>query len=548
MGYFSSHKGTVFLLAGTVSSFLYSASLSDLEAFTRSALTQKKVLTDRNVQERYRKVLSSYSPPQGPTKRDFEKVWTEIAKVRSGVSGVGARLLAERKPMAIQYSAPGKPTFRFERVRQGLHSVWLLESLREPEDACSPRDVLLVDRWTPLLQDAAFFTVERNGTFTGTSLLLVPVKNRGVSYMLVSPSDPKAQLPPDLLSAFLRDYRKREPRTLPFALLTQDASGAFRMTRVDPKGHSTEPLGPVEGFKLADPSARRIADAVPTRCYGKNPSSLGDGVPRSVASVGSPGIGVSVGININSNTGSTPSTSNSAAIVPNQGYSKVEDTLSTNENIQSSKQFPPEILKAKDTDTLVQKDALVSSPAVVPPSTSGKVSQDLEPQLVNMENAEQSGTRVPQISNPSPTASNYQPASSGNSSRPVGETRAGNNSVLASFSPSVAMPSTNSTPLTQNDKHLLKAIDDVKRALDEKKPLNPNLLSEIGRGASITQNPEIAKKARSAFSEAYYKGNPVDTFKKLQEIQRKRPEEAKLLLEEIRRNLCNYCDDCEACE
>src|SRR5690606_24872144 len=145
----------------------------------------------------------------------------------------------------------------------------------------------------------------KNAKYTGVTLMMVPVKGVRSQYLLVVPQDTSLILPEPLVSAFLRDYRKREPKALPFALLTRThaASLVYKIFEVDDQGHRGKNLGPLSGFRLMDPLAPRIAATVPPECQRRDVASLPPGSSSGIApSTNSPSTvsgGGSGGININ---------------------------------------------------------------------------------------------------------------------------------------------------------------------------------------------------------------------------------------------------------
>jgi hypothetical protein len=523
------------------------ASLTDLQAFTQSAGATKRVFSDRTVQSNYRKTLERYIPKAAPSAQDFEKVWEQLAKLRKNVGPVNERLMAERKPMAIQYS--GKPFYRFERV-QPLHSVWLLESMREPETTCGPRDSLLVDRWTPLLQDAAFFALEKDGKFTGSSVVMVPVRNGSSTFMLVSVGDRSAPIPPKLLAAFLRDYRTREPRALPYALLSKD-KGAYRMNRVDANGNSAGALGPVEGFQLVDPTARRITDAVPTRCATKSIATNSAPSAREVAAMAQPTAPITINVNPGNGTSNYSGAAESAApgnakatpapAAPSAqdkklqnapGGEKLPSPVSNNgglgkpvvNSIVNNNQFSPKVQNGTDypPPQLVDLGGRDRGPASLggsPPITRGN---GAAPLTVN-----------------APTSVANAGSGSGSAS--------GSNSASGSGASAQANPQQNNH-YTPNDRRLADAIQAGRKALDENKAVPKGTIENIARGSFITQDPELRKEAQRSISELYYKGDPIKAYQELRQVQENRPDEARNLIHQLNKDLCTYCSDCAYCK
>ncbi len=528
---------TAFLLglsaSASVSLSVRAASLSDLEAFTQSAGSAKRVFSDRTVQSNYRKTLQRYVPSTGPSAQDFEKVWEQLAKLRKQVGPVSERLLAQRKPMAIQYS--GKPFYRFERVTP-LHSVWLLESMREPEAACGARDSLLVDRWTPLLQDAAFFALERDGKFTGASVTMVPVRSGGSSYLLVSASDRSAPIPPKLLEAFLRDYRTREPRALPFALLTKE-NGAYRMNRVDSKGQKGGTLGPPEGFQLVDPTARKIVDAVPVRCAAKSIAMNSAPLSREVANMAQPSAPVTINVPApaatNFNGASVPPAADvKPAAAPSAQDRKLQD-LPAGGNA-------PTPLSSNGTGKPVV-NSIVNNNQFSPTLPAGKGAGDPPPELVNFGG----GNRNPA------SVGNAAPSAPFNGNRFAGVppiVNAPTNVASAASGAGAQATPQQTNHYTPNDRRLMDAIQRGRSALEGGQSIPKGTIADIARGSLITQDPELKREAKRSMSELYFKGNPATAYQEIRAVQEKYPEEARNLIQQINSDLCTHCPDCNSCK
>ena len=511
------------------------ASLSDLEAFTRSAANANRILADRGLQQAYRKALESYAPPKGPSAKEFETVWKQLELLRR--QGLSSRLLEPRKPMAIQYAAPGKPTFRFERLTRAIHSVWLLENTRGGE-SCTPKDSLLLDRWAPLLKDVSMFAVEKDGRFIGTTLLLVPIKKAAASYTLVVPSDPSSQLPNPLLEAFLRDYRKREPGADPFAMITQDSPGsALRVAQVDANGKKSQPLGAFDQFQLKDPTAVKIAATAPTRCTPTPSNTAITPASRDIASIPSATTNVFMGAGtapVSSGVGSG-GTTQSAGEKESTGESKNFAAQKPTDLQPGSKKTLPAITANAPSINPVFNNT-VNVPA--PPNGNGQIPP---PQLVTMTPSQQAapnaGLSTPSSRTPTSIAAN--PA---------------NPSVVNQYfngANASASPGSNTAGLgrlTQNDQRLLNAMDSGRRALAEHKPVPPGTIRDIARGSLITQNTELQKEAKKAISEMYYKGDPIEAYQALRDVQKQQPELAKNLIKQLNDDLCTYCKDCEYCQ
>ena len=91
-------------------------------------------------------------------------------------------------------------------------------------------------------------------------------------------------------------------------------------------------------------------------------------------------------------------------------------------------------------------------------------------------------------------------------------------------------------------------MDSGRRALAEHKPVPPGTIRDIARGSLITQNTELQKEAKKAISEMYYKGDPIEAYQALRDVQKQQPELAKNLIKQLNDDLCTYCKDCEYCQ
>ncbi len=542
--------------AGRVSA----ASLSDLGAFTQSSREVDRLFTDANRARTYREAIQSYASPRGDFSREFDAALEQLRKLRSQVGGVNERLLKARKPMAFQYSAPSKPTYRFERISHPLHAIWLLRQLHEANtDACSARDALLVDRWTPILDGASVFSVERDGRYTGITLTLVPVRSVKETYLLVVPHDSASRLPTPLLEAFLRDYRKREPKTLPFALLTNPEISVFQIERVDRDGRRAGRLGPIEGFRLVDPLAPRIVAAVPGWCNRSANLALGEksgvgmentarapasanGVPilNPVQNAGSGKVTVDATVNIKTpgaasalNSGKNPfgqqpPSAKTAATLP--GGSPVSNRV---DNSQRS-------YRGGNT-TIINGVAAPVSVATADgyASASANPSRSL-PGAADVVGAGSVGS----------AGANRGPASlgtgavSGPSGLGGGQGGGGLGNPLSKVDP---------TKLSPSDRAIYDAVKAGKEALDQGKPVPKPIGDVIARGAlGESKDPNLKKAAKDMVIDEYQKSdNAAEAYQKMQsriaEKAKSDPKEAKALIQQLKDDFCTTCRGCEYC-
>jgi len=498
------------------------APIGDLEAFIQSSVALQKVLTEKASQQNYRKALERYSSPAVPVSPSFEAALDQLRKLRASIKGVDARLVAPRKPLAFKYGDAAKASFRFQRIAHPLHSIVLLENLRQAEPAsCTARDTLLLDRWTPLLKDASLFTLERNGTFLGVTITLVPIEGPKAAYLLAVPSDPKGVMPPKLLATFLRDYQKREKSWLPLALLSpSDNKGGYQIHRIDAKGARAQALGPADGFRLVDPLARTIAAQVPTRCgtiIARNTptpasSSATTREPASVAPTSAPTVVGGPSASASANTNITIANPNGSTTGPRTSpevkQSQAGGSARTPQNIPGT--------------TIVNN---IQTPAAGPSSPKTVVGVMVAP------NGQ--GGASPGTASISPKTASTSPAAAQNGS-----------SGSAGFRPGSA----GMQNLSPQDRKLAQAIENGNRALQSGKPISAETFREIARGMSNTENADLKREgARSQSSFFLRNPNGAESYEALRQIQKENPELAQSLVEKINSELCDECPGCEYC-
>ncbi len=556
------------------------AGLSDLQAFTKSSQDFESLLLSGPRRKTYRQSLERYLPPASRSTVEFEANMERLKKLRTEIAGLGNRLLENRKPMAFQYAAPQKPTYRFERATNAFHSIWLLGSFRESnKDACSDRDTLLVDKWTPLLQEANLFAVEKDGKYTGITLTLVPVKTVRAKYLLVAPNDPSSQLPTPLLEAFLRDYRKREPATLPFALIAHNgaSSGAYQIYGIDAQGKRTSVLGPVKGFRLSDPMAERIVASVPDSCFrasvaiSGSPSTAIDPASRAPASLGGPAI---VG-------GASPTTINlSAQASATSGSPTVGGASPGGMSLQSSNTGKP----APGSNRLLQPKQFASADGQRPtqvrvtnvikntstPLSSVRVgvasrnsNQVNLGESYNSARAEAIGVASSASSTATPIAAapvdRMSPAQrTPRSVTPLqaapltnfdnaGKARGGNAPGARPSGGGLANSGIDRNALSAEDQKVFDAIDGGRRALQAGKPLTLEQSQAIS--ALKTDNPQLQTELTSLTQFDYLKSGIQDAYKKALILFATNAKQARAVLQDIDDNdFCAHCPDCLFCQ
>ncbi|MBY0372169.1 hypothetical protein K2X33_15915 [bacterium] len=493
-------------------------SLSDLGGFIRTAKDVPQAMTDKKWQQGYRQALERYSAPaKVPVSPSFDAAIAQLSKLRKQIRGVDARLTHPAKPLAFQYSDASKDHFRFERVSQVFHSIWLLENLREVEpETCTARDSLLIDRWTPLLKDAHLFSVEKNKRFLGTTITLVPVDGGRLSYLLAVPHDPRHALPAKLLATFLKDFQKRERPWLPLALLADEGKGGYQIYLLDAQGKQTKRLGPAEGFTLQDPMAKTIASAVNPRCA------------RPIA--------VSVA---ESDTAITPNDPDSPR-VPASSVPAAIANAQTTVNVQAPGAAPAteKALQGKENQSAsmtVLRAPGVSTTIVnnIPRANGGDRSAPTGAGSTTVGVMVQPQFAVGVTANlPAGTASQQSTPSRG----------------LASTGPASAPSNNPGQYYSPIDRRLQSAMNQSQDALRNGKPIPPSLFQEIARGMNNTQNPELQQQARQNLSDMYLLNpDPEKSVEAVQKLRSENPEDAALLYRQVNSELCVKCPGCPAC-
>lgn len=540
--------------AGQVSA----ASLSDLGAFTQSSRQVEQLFTDPKRAKTYREAIQSYAAPRGDFSREFDATLEQLRKLRSQVGGVNDRLLKTRKPMAFQYAAPSKPTYRFERIAQPLHAIWLLRQLHEANtDACSARDTLLVDRWTPILDGASVFSVERDGRYIGITLTLVPVRAVKASYLLVVPNDSASRLPAPLLEAFLRDYRKREPKTLPFALLTNPEVSVFQIEKVDADGRRAGRLGPIEGFRLADPMAQKIAASVPGWCNKSANLAMGGGIAGAGFAGGAKSPTSAPLLNPLSPSGSPVNVSAEAKVTVQAPGGASGGGAKSNYSQSSSIKSPSGAKGGGPVSNQVdnsQRSYRAGDTTII----SGVSSPELADRgAISAAVPTPSGaTGVPSLTagsgGVSPAPPSRGPASVGGGSSGGGGGARGVGGGVNSggvTGPMGSLEGIDRAKLSPSDRNLYDAIRDSQGALINDKTANPRGIGEVVRGAlDKGADPKLKKAAEEVLPQLYFnKKNSLQAYEELEKRQKERPEEVRRMMDTLEKNFCNYCTDCEFC-
>ena len=483
--------------------------MGDLESFIQSTQSLQKVMADPATQRGYRKSLERYSSPAVPVSSGFDQALAQLARLRSQIRGLDAKLVTPAKPMAFQYTGRGGVVFRFERIARPFHSVWLLENLREAEPkACTARDSLLLDRWTPLLKDAQIFAVEKNEKFLGATVTLVPVEGNRLTYLLAVPQDPKNALPAKLLGAFLGDFQEREKPWMPLAQLSEDGKKGYQIFALDKNGAPAKRLGPPDGFRLVDPMAKTIASTVATRC-SPAPSSTALAVTsmpqlaaREPASVANLGAAMPAPTPMNTTGAPTPKEEPSAKALQSM-------PLGGEGTDPQARNAAP-----KPSTTVVTNNITVPAGTT---STAGTVGVLVQPQIgVGV------GTVVGSPKETQKSATQNLPASS----TPVASNRA----------------------LSPVERRMAEAMNAGRQALASGKPLSQELMRDIARGLGTTQDPELKKLGKESLVDLYLKGAGTKGIATASFLEKHYPETARELWQQINSDLCKKCPDCELCQ
>jgi hypothetical protein len=521
-----------------------SRGLSDLEEFARSPQQIEKVLSDPGLKQKYRKALENYGSKSAPLTQNFDQTWEQLRRLHAEVDGFKARLATTKKPLAFQYKHSSKETYRFERVHEPLHTIWFLQNLHESEkDVCTQRDILLADRWTPMLKDASLFAVEKNGKYTGNTLTLVPVKSGSATYLLVVPSDTGSPLPQNLLESFLRDYRKSEPSSLRFALLSKipNQRNAYQVERVDDGGRKVGRLGPVEGFHLADTMAKKISAFAPAHC-----------VPASSGVASLPANSLSGGAN----------TSTGPAIVVNANPAVTINSAGKDNSEGAVAQGTPKGLQNSGGIQNLRGDSQTAPLGLPPPRQAANPGTT----IINNQNGNRVRARgetgggvigafVPESQGQMPGVAPANPnlptlSANLNSDRRKPDHQMGQQQGMGQgqgiIGNKISPHSTGvqSVVLSPGDQKFRRSLDEGLRALNEGRPIPRPILRDIFRGADKAENPDLQKELLNSGTKMYYQNRePLDAYRSLWESY----EDDSKLVESLNRSLCQQCPDCAFC-
>lgn len=175
----------------------FAESLDELELVASQAISLERMLSQPSFLVSYQSAMERYFGRTDSGCLTFAAAIGDVTEMARAMPWMKRRLW-EKLPAAPNLVVPWgkKVAYRFRPVPRRLHALWAYAAPNgcEPE-ACDPEAATKVrapataklGRWALGMRDSQVFLVEKNGSFTGTAVLLSPYEREGATWALVSP-------------------------------------------------------------------------------------------------------------------------------------------------------------------------------------------------------------------------------------------------------------------------------------------------------------------------------------------------------------------------
>jgi len=201
-------------------------------------------IDDKRAFSLYREALRQYYGEENFACEKLDTVLSDFQTLRKKVAGVEVEVW--KKPsfplLSLRPHSQSEP-FTVRPLR-AFHAMWFnTQAMGCGQTICEMADANAPERWAAVLKGAQYFAVERDGKFTGTMYLIVPIQNEGEIFAGIWTKE-SGSVPADLADQWLAQIKPSLPK---------EWKGVTRS---------------IAGRQPADTAADAVHMALPRRCFG----------------------------------------------------------------------------------------------------------------------------------------------------------------------------------------------------------------------------------------------------------------------------------------